>query len=166
MTEAIQWAYNTEFYQVSGPVWVPATRFGLQAHREDKEMPGMALLAAEAGPKLEAGEDQGGSVFEPIPKKLAFHMNRMSMKEFAALLSEPMHKPAVDLTEIPGTFELTLDASNFAPAMLAPGQPHKDDDSYLVMRVLPDPLGLRLEPRKLNINVVIADRIEKSPTNN
>ncbi len=31
MTEAIQWAYHVEAYQVSGPDWMPATRFDIVA---------------------------------------------------------------------------------------------------------------------------------------
>jgi uncharacterized protein (TIGR03435 family) len=193
MTEAIQWAYSVESYQVSGPAWMPQTRFdivakatgpatedemrammrtllanrfGLQAHREDKEMSGMALLVAKGGPKLKAADGQGESVFEPVPKKMAINFRRMSMREFAALLSEPMRKPVLDFTELPGTFDFMLDASSLAPPEAAPGQAHEDNDSYLVLKVLPDQLGLRLEPRKLTINMVAVDHIEKVPTEN
>lgn len=193
MTEAIQWAYGVEFYQVSGPAWMPmtrfdivakaagpasedemrrmtqsllASRFGLQTHGEDKEMAGMALLVAKDGPKMKPSAETGDSVFEPVPKKLAINMRRMSMHEFAALLSEPMRKPVLDFTGVPGTFDFTLDASKYAPPDPAPGQPHEDNDSYLVMRVLPEELGLRLEARKLSIHMLVIDHIEKTPTEN
>lgn len=193
MTEAIQWAYHVESYQVSGPAWLPQTRFdivaktaehasdeemrammrtllanrfGLQAHREDKEMAGMALLVAKGGPKLKAADGEGESVFEPVPKKMAINFRRMSMHEFAALLFEPMRKPVLDFTELPGTFDFLLDASSLAPPEPAPGQAHEDSDSYLVLKVLPDQLGLRLEPRKLTINMVVVDHIEKVATEN
>lgn len=193
MTEAIEWAYNAEFYQVSGPSWMPETRFdivakaagpvtedemrpmmqnllanrfGLQAHREDKEMAGMALLVAKGGPKMKAVEDQGDSLFEPVPKKMAIHFGRMSMHEFAGLLSEPMRKPVVDFTELPGKFEFTLDATNYASPDPGPGQPREDNDYYLIMRALPEQAGLRLEARKLTVDMVVVDHIEKAPTEN
>jgi uncharacterized protein (TIGR03435 family) len=193
MTEAIEWAYNAESYQISGPGWMPETRFdivakapspatedemrpmmqnllanrfGLQIHREDKEMAGMALQVAKGGPKLKPADDEGDSVFEPIPKKMAIHFGRMSMHEFAGLLSEPMHKPVVDFTELPGKFEFTVDATNYAPMDPGPGQPRENDDSYLILKVLPEQLGLRLEPRKLTIDMVVVDHIEKVPTEN
>jgi uncharacterized protein (TIGR03435 family) len=194
LTEAIQWAYKVESYQVSGPAWMPQTpfeivakaagpatddemrammrtllanRFGLQAHREDKEMSGMALLVAKSGPKLKPADGQGESVFEPAPKKMQIHMGRMSMREFAALLSEPMRKPVVDLTGLPGEFDFTIDGSNYAPPPCATGQKcDEPDEIYMVTRAVQDQLGLRLEPRKLTINMVVVDHIEKVPTEN
>lgn len=194
MTEAVQWAYNVEAYQVSGPSWMPAehfdivakaggpatddemrvmmqtllaNRFALTVHHENKEMPGMVLLVGKGGPKLKASEEQGESVFEPVQKKMAINMRRMSMHEFAALLSEPMRKPVIDLTDLKGAFDFTLDASNYAPPEPAPGQPREQtDDSYLVTRALQDELGLRLEARKLTIDMVVVDHVEKVPTEN
>jgi uncharacterized protein (TIGR03435 family) len=194
MKEAIQWAYNVETYQVAGSGALedtrfdivakaaePATddqmrlmmqtllasRFKLTVHRENKEMAGMALLVGKGGSKMAASEDQGESVFEPQDKKVAIKFRRMSMHEFAALLSEPMHKPVIDLTEIKGTFDFTLDASNYVPPEPAPGQPReREDETYMVLRALQDQLGLRLEPRKLTIDMVMVDHVEKVPTEN
>jgi uncharacterized protein (TIGR03435 family) len=194
MQEAIQWAYNVESYQVTGPGWMgntrfdivakaagPATddemrvmmqnllasRFQLTMHRETKEMAGMVLLVGKTGAHMKASEDQGESVFEPQQKRMAINMRRMSMHEFAALLSEPMHKPVIDLTEIKGTFDFTLDASNYVPPEPAPGQPReREDETYMVLRALQDQLGLRLEPRKLTIDMVMVDHVEKVPTEN
>lgn len=192
--EAIRWAYNVEIYQVTGPGWMddthfdivakaaePATddqmrvmmqtllasRFQLAVHRENKEMAGMALLAGKSGSKLKASEDQGESVFEPQQKKTAINFRRMSMHEFAALLSEPMRKPVIDLTDIKGTFDFTLDASNYVPPEPAPGQPReREDEVYMVTRALQEQVGLRLEPRKFAIDMVVVDRLEKVPTEN
>lgn len=192
--EIVQWAYHVERYQVAGPDWMGtmffdivakapteaaedemrpmmqtllATRFGLKAHREDKEMNGMALLVGKNGAKLTASQDQGESVFQPTENKPMIHFGRMSMHEFAALLSEPMQKPVVDLTELKGAFDFTLDASNYRPPEPAPGQPReREDEMYMVMRALQDQIGLRLEPRKLTISQVVVDHLEKVPTEN
>jgi uncharacterized protein (TIGR03435 family) len=192
--EAIRWAYNVEKYQVTGPVWMddthfdivakaagPATdgqmrvmmqtllanRFHLTIHRENKEMAGVALLVGKSGSKLKASEDQGESVFEPVPQKIRINMRHMSMQEFASLLSEPMRKPVIDLTEIKGTFDFTIDGSNYAPPPYAPGQGRDEpDEVYMVTRALQDQLGLKLEPRKFTIDMVVVDRLEKVPTEN
>jgi uncharacterized protein (TIGR03435 family) len=192
--EAICWAYNVERYQLTGPGWMGeehfdivakaadpatddqmrvmmqtllATRFQLAVHRENKEMAGMALLLGKGGAKLKASEDQGLSVFEPQEKKTAINFRRMSMHEFAALLSEPMRKPVIDLTETKGTFDFTLDASNYVPPPPAPGQAReREDEGYMVTRALQDQLGLRLENRKLTIDMVVVDHLEKVPTEN
>lgn len=194
LTETIEWAYNVEAYQIVGPNWMEATRFDIVAkapgpateddmrvmmqtllanrfsltvHRENKEMAGMVLLVGKGGPKLKASEDQGESVFQPVEKKMAINMRHMSMHEFASLLSEPMRKPVIDLTDLKGTFDFMIDATNYAPPDPAPGQPREQvDDSYLVVRALQDQLGLRLEPRKLNIDMLVVDHLEKVPTEN
>jgi uncharacterized protein (TIGR03435 family) len=194
MKEAIQWAYDVESYQVAGPTFLDDTRFDIVAkaadpatadqmrvmvqtllanrfqlivHRENKEMPGMALVLGKGNSKMKASEDGGESVFEPVPNKPTIHFRHMSMHEFAALLSEPMRKPVIDLTEIKGTFDFTLDASNYVPPEPAPGQPReREDETYMVLRALQDQLGLRLEPRKLTIEMIIVDHVEKVPTEN
>jgi uncharacterized protein (TIGR03435 family) len=193
MTEAIQWAYNVEAYQVTGPSWMPTThfdivakaagpatddemrammqtllasRFQLTLHRENKEMAGMALLLNKGGSKMKASEDNGESVFEPQDKKMAINMRHMSMHEFAGLLSEPMRKPVIDLTELPGQFDFTLDASNYVAPPSATGQREGEDEMYMILRALQEQLGLRLEPRKLTIDMVVVDRAEKVPTEN
>ncbi len=195
MREIVSWAYNVAFYQIAGPDWVNttsfeivakapspatedemrpmmrtllATRFGLTAHTADKEMNVMALLQAKDGAKLTPSKDDGESVFQPSGNgKPMIHFGRMSMQEFATLLSEPMQKPVIDMTGLEGTFDFTLDASNYVPPPPAPGQPReREDESYMVIRALQDEVGLRLEPRKLTIKQVVIDHLAKTPTEN
>ncbi len=141
-----------------------ASRFGLRVHREEKELAGMALVAAKDGAKLKpspSSDDQAESSFEPVPNKKIIHFGHMSMPEFARLLSEPMGKPVFDLTGLKGSFDFTLDGTKYeAP----PGE--RDDEIYMIMRALQDEVGIRLEPRKLPVNMVVVDHIEKSPTQN
>jgi uncharacterized protein (TIGR03435 family) len=184
---AIAWAYDVAPFQLAGQSLPdarydivakasgPATddemrammqsllesRFGLKAHREEKEMAGMALLVAQGGAKLKAAEDQGESAFDPVPGKKIIHFGRMSMAEFARLLSDPMHKPVVDLTNLKGSFDFTLDGTKYEAA---PGE--RDDDLYMIMRALQDEVGLRIEPRKVTLNMVVVDHVEKNPTEN
>jgi uncharacterized protein (TIGR03435 family) len=138
-----------------------ASRFGLKVHREEKEMSGMALVVAKDGAKLKANEDQTESTFEPVPNKKIIHFGHMSMAEFARLLSDPMHKPVFDLTGLKGSFDFTLDGTKYEAA---PGE--RDDEMYMIMRALQDEVGIRLEPRKMPVNMVIVEHVEKSPTAN
>ena len=195
MREILAWCYNVAFYQVAGPDWINTTsfdivakaptaaaedemrpmmqtllasRFGLIVHRAGKEMNGMALLQGKDGAKLTAAKEDGESLFQAGGgNKPMIHFGRMSMQEFAALLSEPMQKPVVDLTGLQGKFDFTLDASNYVPPEPAPGQPReREDEVYMVMRALQDQVGLKLEARKLNINQVVVDHLEKAPAEN
>ncbi len=194
MSEIVQWAYNVAPFQVTGPGWIggerydivakaagPATddemrlmaqtllanRFHLAMHREKKEVSGLVLLPGKDPSKLKASEQTGESVFEPVPNKTAINFRAMSMHEFATLLSEPMRKPVLDLTEIPGTFDFKLDASNYVPPPPAPGQPpEREDEVYMVIRAIQEQLGLRLEPRKFTLDMVVVDRVDKVATEN
>ena len=192
LDDIISWAYEAPFYQLKGPAWMrdtrfdivakaagPATeddmrvmmqtllvnRFKLEIHREDKEMAVMVLLVASSGPKLKESADQGDSTFQPVPQKKAIHFGRMSMHEFCDMLSEPIQKPVIDQTGLKGFYDFTLDATNYdSPS--EPGQPQANNDYYLIMRALPDQAGLRIEPRKMNINMVVVDHLEKTPSEN
>ena len=140
LDEVIMWAYDVEHYQISGPSWLPparfditakadgeppeeqmrammqtllATRFVLKQHREDKEMACMALLVGKDGAKLKASEDQGESTFDGGKNgRPTVTLSRVSLHEFAAALSDPVHKPVIDMTGLKGTYTFTLDASN------------------------------------------------------
>jgi len=138
-----------------------ASRFGLKVHREEKELAGMALVVAKDGAKLKSSEDQAESTFEPVPNKKMIHFGHMSMPEFARLVSDPIRKPVFDLTGLKGSFDFTLDGTKYESA---PGE--RDDEMYMIMRALQDEVGIRLEPRKLPVNMVVIEHVEKSPTQN
>ncbi len=189
LTEAIAWAYDLEWYQISGPSWLPEThfdidakvdrpapndemramtqallanRFGLKAHREDKDLSCVAITVGKDGPKFKASEDLGESTFEPTPKTMTIKMTHMSMRMMARILTEAMGKPVVDLTGLNGTFDFTLDGRNYA----SPDDPGQSDGAYMFARAMQDQLGLRLENRRLTVNMLIVDHIDRTPTAN
>jgi uncharacterized protein (TIGR03435 family) len=191
---AIEWAYNVEAFQVVGPPWMEntffdivakadgaatdsqirlmtqnllASRFQLAVHRDTKEMAAMALVVGKSGSKLKASQDQGESNFQPVSGKPIIRMTRTTMREFAVRLSETMHKPVVDLTGLDGPFDFTLDVTKYSPAPPDPGQAYERVDmAYLILRALQDELGLTLESRKMAIDRVIVDSVQKTPTGN
>ena len=109
---------------------------------------------------------------------------KMNMAAFADTLSRFFDRPVVDLTELKGTYQLALDLSmedlrNAARTMgfLGPGmgggrggaQPPADaasDPAGLSIFAAVQQLGLKLEPRKVAIDVVVVDQLEKAPTEN
>ena len=120
----------------------------------------MAITVAKGGPKLKASEDPGESTFEPTPKTMAIKMTHMSMRMLARILTEMMAKPVVDLTGLKGTFDFTLDDST------PPNTPGQPDVAYMFMHAMQDQLGLRLENRRLTVNMLVVDHVEKTPTEN
>jgi uncharacterized protein (TIGR03435 family) len=109
---------------------------------------------------------------------------KMNMAAFADTLSRFFDRPVVNLTELQGTYQLELDLSmedlrNAARTMglMGPGmgggrggaQSPADaasDPAGLSIFAAVQQLGLRLEPRKVPIDFVVVDHLEKAPTEN
>jgi uncharacterized protein (TIGR03435 family) len=109
---------------------------------------------------------------------------RIGMAAFADTLSRFFDRPVVDLTELKGTYQLALDLSMedlrtaaLTMGIMGPGmgagrgavRPPADaasDPGGLSIFAAVQQLGLKLEPRKVPIDFVVIDRLEKAPTEN
>jgi uncharacterized protein (TIGR03435 family) len=109
---------------------------------------------------------------------------KMNMAAFADTLSRFFDRPVVNLTELKGTYQLELDLSmedlrNAARTMgiMGPGmgggrggaQSPADaasDPAGLSIFAAVQQLGLKLEPRKVALDFVVIDHLEKAPTEN
>jgi uncharacterized protein (TIGR03435 family) len=112
---------------------------------------------------------------------------KISMPAFADLLAPLVDRPVVDMTELKGAYQLTIDipieeimaivakqaaAAGIAlPPGAAPGggggaaAVAADPTGGSVFQVV-QKLGLKLDPRKEQIDVVVVDHLEKTPTDN
>lgn len=106
---------------------------------------------------------------------------KMSMDGLANMLSNIVGKPVIDQTELKGIYDFTLD---FAPesaeggpivpaGALAPsaggegrGPTASEPTGLTIYSAVQQILGLKLEPKKLPLDNVIIDHIEKVPTEN
>ena len=106
------------------------------------------------------------------------------MAAFADTLSRFFDRPVVDLTELKGTYQVALDLSmedlrNAARTMgiMGPGMGAGRDGARPPADAASDPaglsifaavqqLGLKLDPRKVPIDFVVIDHLEKAPTEN
>lgn len=143
-----------------------AAQFRLAYHRETKLVPGYALVAAKGGPKIRPSP--------PGPSRMSTRRGSMtaenaSMASLAQALSDAMNAPVIDRTEAPGVFTFTLE---WTPEVVQPGSLTGDDDEE--PNVLPDmprgpslfgalreQLGLKLERRKVPLDVLVIDRAER-----
>ena len=99
---------------------------------------------------------------------------RVSIATLADLLN--LDKPVVDLTELRGVYEVSLALPNDAVKGLmraamgmgslgSLGVPQEPTDAAALMQAL-QKVGLKLESRKMPIEVIVVDRIERTPTDN
>jgi uncharacterized protein (TIGR03435 family) len=165
-------------------------RFLLAAHFEKREVAGYQMVVVKGGPKLAAS--QGDPTLnddpdkKPAPFKLTFDKDGYpelppgrnysmamardrarwrfgdeSMDDFAEILGGYIHQPVLNATGLTGKYDFVI--SWFA-APLQANAPADSGPSLLV--AVQEQLGLKLEAKKVPVDAVIVDHIERNPTDN
>ena len=129
-------------------------RFQLAVHPQTKEGSGYALVAAKNGPKLE--ETKGDSTHAYIIKG-GLRLQNVSLDSLAGSLTRPTGRPVVNETGIKGNFDITLD---YAPE----GATNSEMPSLFT--ALQEQLGLQLVTRRVPIEMLVIDRVERVPSEN
>jgi uncharacterized protein (TIGR03435 family) len=190
LNTGIRWAYKLGVYEISGPDWISdqrydiaakaaaevsedqlrlmlrsllADRFKLAAHRETKDVSGYALVAGKK-PKLTAVEGGVGGEGSMTGAALMFEGHKMPLSRLADILASALKTPVRDMTGLEGNYDFKLD---LRPDLLnrQPGDGPLDL-AGIAITALDEQLGLRLEARKLPIEILIVDHAEKAPSEN
>jgi uncharacterized protein (TIGR03435 family) len=186
LSECIQWAYNVSPWQVAGPSWMDAERldidakaagpvskeqlrgmlqtllaerFRLKFHRESKELPGYALVAAKGGPKMRESATEGEPVMKP--NRTMMVAERMTMARFSEILAGPLHSPVADMTGLTGRYDFSIDIARYVTPASTP-----EEMIASLSLCLQEELGLKVEARKLPLEVLAIDHAEKTPVEN
>ncbi len=193
LKSAIQWAYHVMDYQVSGPDWLQserydivaksasavtekqlrsmaqtllAERFKVEFHRVNKEFAAYALLVAKNGPKFKDSETEGESSMQPDQKRMIVTVQRMPLSRLVEMLSNVFRAPVVDMTELKGKYDVTLDLAKYVGDMQASAGGAPPDILSIISVGLQQELGLKLEARKVPLDLLIIDHAEKAPVEN
>jgi len=134
-----------------------ADRFKLIVHRETREMPVFALVLAKGGPLLATSKQSGTHVEGSRGKLVA---TGITTADLADELASDVGRMVVDKTEMSGKYDLMLkwtpDDSGAAAAADAPPS---------IYTAVQEQLGLKLEPQKLPVAVLMVDRVEIASSN-
>jgi uncharacterized protein (TIGR03435 family) len=187
---AIRWAYGVFDYQVSGPARLAndrfdivaksagpaseaelrlmlqtllADRFQVKVHHSTKELSVYALVVAKDGPKFRPSETEGESSIEPNQKELKLVVHRTQLSQLVEMLANIAQLPVVDLTGLKGRYDVTVDLSKYIMDRTA-NEPL--DPLSLIMRGLQDELGLKLESRKMPVDLVVVDEANRTASEN
>ena len=159
-------------------------RFKLVTHRETKEMSGYQLVIAKNGPKIkESSEpfptDPGidgssrpaldGDGFPILPpgrwpwwtswnSRSRRRVANMTMEEFASDLSLQLMAPVTNATGLDAKYDFTL-SWVFETSRPDAGGPD-------LFAAIQEQLGLKLDRKKVSVDMVVVDHIEKVPTEN
>ena len=189
--DCLQAAYGVKRYQISGPDWLPAERYNINArtagatseevvkvmlktlladrfqlslHREKKELPVFALQVGKNGAKLKPSDPKGSRSMTGGPGALVF--TNTSMQDLSDFLSgvPAIARPVFDSTQLAGRFDFTLRLS------AATGDAGTEETKRAVAEGEPsiftdalDELGLKLDGQKATIDMLVVDRATKNP---
>ncbi|HVY91236.1 MAG TPA: TIGR03435 family protein [Bryobacteraceae bacterium] len=149
-----------------------AERFHLAVHHESREMRIYDLTVAKNGPKIKQSTNPPAAAdgLQPPPKTppagfhgaVSLNLPAMSMPRLAEFFSGFLDAPVEDATGLQGDFEIHL------RALIGTPSPNADADNAPppLADALPEQLGLRLVPRKDAVDVIVVDRLDKSPSEN
>ncbi|MGB7763331.1 MAG: TIGR03435 family protein [Bryobacteraceae bacterium] len=152
--------------------------------------------AADAAPQFNVKRNSDGSGTATVhgpdgnakmsfgPNGMHMDLEKMTMEKLAEMLGRFVDRPVVDMTELKGSYQVGLDISmedlknvarKFGAAVPGVG-PASGDAGSLPSDAASDPtgsvfssvmqLGLKLEPRKAPLDLILIDHIEKTPTEN
>ena len=149
-----------------------ADRFKLVVHRDTRPMPGLVLAVGKGKPKLKEAEDSGNTGCQtqppprPNPDVIPYVMascRNLTMEAFAAILrglsTEYVTSPVVDSTDLKGAWDFDLKWTPKGP--LAAGR-----GGISLFEAVDKQLGLRLQPQKLPMPVIVVDSVNRKPTDN
>ena len=139
-----------------------AERFGLEVHREPKVLAAYALVVAKGGAKLQQGESGHGNSMNSNndSNKSRLTAKGASMERLANYLARRLDRPVVDSTELKGVYDFTLE---WTPEE---NKATSADAGPSLFTAVQEQLGLRLQSRKLSVDILVVDHVEKVPTEN
>ena len=185
----IERAYGVKPFQVTGPAWMetvhfdiaakypPDTtnddrtlmlrtlleeRFQLAVHRESKDMPGYALVVAKGGFKLKPVEPGGSDTNSQGGRVKTLTAKKTSMAQLADFVARRLGENVVDKTGIDGVYDFEL---RWTDDDQNPNS-NDADPAPLLVTAIQETLGLRLQPQKVPVEMVIVDHVERAPTAN
>ena len=138
-----------------------AERFRLKIHRENREVPVYALVVGKGGPKMKVStaDAPGNNFTRSSGAGLHMEMTHGTMEALARQLSSSAGRPVHDRTGLAGYYAYQLD-------WLPPGRPPEpDSDTPSIFTAVQEQLGLKLEPAKGSVEMLIIDSAEKPSEN-
>jgi uncharacterized protein (TIGR03435 family) len=137
-------------------------RFGLQFHREKRELPSYALQIVKERPKLAAAADPAAQPLEWSQGHDSVRTENYRSSSIAYFLLVKqlfMDRPLVDQTGLAGLYDFKLTYSYGDAPDAAPDAPPP------MFTAIKEQLGLKFEPVKASVDVMVIDHIGKPIAN-
>jgi len=149
-----------------------AERFHMAVHRENRDMEVLALVLPKGGHKMKESDPNvtPGAHDDPARGRVIQGAElQILLDEWSRELTVPM----VDMTGLKGRFDFSLNTKKYVEAlrsrvMADPANRPTDDEARVMLfqDLVAGELGLRLEPRKAPVEVIVIDRADRTPVEN
>jgi uncharacterized protein (TIGR03435 family) len=186
----IKWAYGVQESQIAGPAWIdsdkfditakadgPATddemkrmmqtlladRFRLSLHHQEKELKAFVLTVAKGGAKVTPAAAPDAKPYRQNSANGSV-VKSMTIQQFGDFISQPLHMPVVDQTGLTGKYDFVLDFTSYLPDAKNMG-PDRPDSTSILMAAMEGELGIKMETRKTQVDVMVIDHVEKPTAN-
>jgi uncharacterized protein (TIGR03435 family) len=143
-----------------------AERLKLSIHHEMRPLPNNVLLVGKKGPKMRQATEQDEDLDLKLDVPLVHLSGRGSMQQLIDQFTHGLggSDPWVDMTGLAGLFEIELEFDMSPRFAACPGR--GDFERASAPKALGQQLGLRVEVRKAQTDIVLVDRVERFPTDN
>jgi uncharacterized protein (TIGR03435 family) len=153
-------------------------RFKLVVHHETREQPGYALVVERAdrtlGPRVKRSDvdctdpvqttakEADGTARCGIRGRAGSAIGRNTMAVLSRFLTNlvPDQRTVADRTNLSGTYEFQIDWAPDVAASSTGTAPAPDPNAVSIFTAVREQLGLRLEPEKQQVDVLIVDRAD------
>jgi uncharacterized protein (TIGR03435 family) len=195
LSACIRWAYGVQDVQVSGPAWLNdvwfdifaksarevkvaelramlqtllSDRFKLAVHRDSKEMTALVLTVSKSGHKLQPADADGPPSFE------TGHLNltgkNTTLSQLLDFIANEIHVPVVDQTGLTGRYNYFFDIEPYfseeSRKATGPGGGPPPDANAIIAVAMQKELGIKVESKKVPVEVIVVDHAEKAPIEN
>lgn len=186
LKSAMAWAYHVMEYQVAGPEWTGQDRYNISAkggatdeqmrlmlrtllterfaitiHRQTKELQAYVLTVGKGGPKFHESQEDGEPVINPDKAKMTVDVKAVPASKFIDMLSQVLHMPVINQTGLTGRYDMTFNVAKYLPDGTTPFDP-----VATILVAVQEEMGLKLEAKKVALDLVIIDRAERVPLEN